>query len=91
MTDILSLFGVRSDVLAETPEGTWEVQSEAGKVLGTFPTRAEAAERLRQIEAAVAAKKGDSIQRVRRVDYLGQSSLSNPIPPNLTKVTSQPG
>jgi hypothetical protein len=47
------------------------VTSMSGKPLGEFDSPEEAKERLREIEAAKAAK-GDSIETVRRVDYLGE-------------------
>lgn len=68
-----SMGGSRADILRETESGKWQVLSEEGKILGIYETREQAAERLRQIEAAKGAKgeKGDSQQWVRRVDYLG--------------------
>jgi len=60
----------RADILHETNSGKWQVLSEEGKVLGTYGTEEEARERLRQIEAAKAAK-GDDANWVPRVDYLG--------------------
>jgi len=41
----------RGDYIRETSSGQWEVLSEEGKRLGIFPTKEQAEERLRQIEA----------------------------------------
>ena len=59
------------DKIVKGPKG-FQVMSKTGKPLGKpFATREEAAERLRQIEAAVEAK-GDNAIAVRRIDYLGE-------------------
>ena len=51
------------------------VLSMAGDEMGTYSTEEEARERLRQIEAAKAAKKDADEVEVRRVDYLGTIHL----------------
>ncbi len=50
------------------------VLSMSGDELGTYATEEEARERLRQIEAAKEAK-GDQLDEVRRVDFLGEIHL----------------
>lgn len=60
----------RNDII-EQRGSKWAVLSEQGKLLGEFDSERAARERLRQIEAAKAAK-GDRMDRVHRFDYLGQ-------------------
>jgi hypothetical protein len=64
----------KTDRIVKTKAGKFQVMSKAGKPLGDpYDSEEEASERLRQIEAAVAAK-GDSgaPRKARRIDYLGE-------------------
>jgi hypothetical protein len=62
----------RQDLIREV-EGGFQVMSEAGKPLGEpYATEEEARERLRQIEAAKAARGDSEGATVRRVDFLGE-------------------
>jgi hypothetical protein len=65
----------KTDRIVKTKAGKFQVMSKAGKPLGDpYDSEEEASERLRQIEAAVAAK-GDSgapPKKSRRIDYLGE-------------------
>lgn len=65
--------GLREDVLVHLTSGKWAVFSEQGKRLGVFETEEQARERLRQIEAAKAAKGDTRVdgEIVTRVDRMG--------------------
>jgi hypothetical protein len=72
VTDILDFFGANHADKIEVRGAQFCVTSEDGETeLGCYDSEDEANERLRQVEAAVAAK-GDSSHRVDRVDYLGR-------------------
>lgn len=63
---------LHSDILRQLKSGEWLVLSEGGKQLGIFENEEEARERLRQIEAAKAAKDSRSDSRVvSRCDRIG--------------------
>lgn len=51
-------------------EGGWQVQSESGRPMGTYATKGEAQERLRQVEYF--KHRGDVVRRDVITDYHGQ-------------------
>jgi hypothetical protein len=60
--------------IRRTPGGQWRILSEKGKILGTYPTKAQAVKRLRQIEY-FKHKKKKKHSAIGNVDIIDLTSL----------------